>query len=349
MIRRIRLLIVVVRPAVLLILGMFSLVALAQSGHGNDPVLLARVLVVVVSFLVFSVTLNDIADEAIDRVNLAGDARRPLVVGTGSRRELGVVAMASGCLALAGAAMLTWPAVIVVGSGLLVSAGYSLGPVRIADRGVVASLVLPACYVAVPFLLATFSVRPSMGWRQGGLLAGLYLGFIGRIVLKDFRDVRGDALFGKRTFLVRHGRRPTVVFSAVFMTMGTGVIIAVNGRSIVWALLYMALLAPALVVLRALATSGGHRRDENLISASAILGRGIVVLLLMHLETAGPGWKAVSAAIAASFVVVTVGQARRMIRYGPKAVLTLPTEFQAVSVPDAARRVATTGAGGRSG
>ena len=66
----------------------------------------------------------------------------------------------------------------------------------------------PACYVAVPFLVGSFSVRATIGWQQLGLLAGLYLGFVGRIVLKDFRDLKGDALVGKRTFLVRHGRRP---------------------------------------------------------------------------------------------------------------------------------------------
>lgn len=39
-------------------------------------------------FLLFSVALNDLADEAIDRVNLPGDRRRPLVAGTATRREL---------------------------------------------------------------------------------------------------------------------------------------------------------------------------------------------------------------------------------------------------------------------
>ena len=286
---RIRLLLVVIRPAVLLIMGMFTMVAMAQSGHGNDPYLLTRVLVVVVAFLVFSVAVNDIADEAIDRINLSGDTRRPLVVGTGTRRELTTMAVAGAGTALTGAALLAWPALIVMSVGLLVSAAYSLGPVRIAERGAVASFVLPACYVSVPFLLGAFSVRASLGWRQCELLAGLYLGFIGRIVLKDFRDVRGDALFGKRTFLVRHGRKPTLVFSAGFTTVGTAVLISVDGRSWGWSVLYVALLTASLLVLRALAGSDGHRRDERLISASAILGRGIVMVLLMHREMGGLG------------------------------------------------------------
>jgi 4-hydroxybenzoate polyprenyltransferase len=189
---------------------------------------------------------------------------------------------------------------------------------------------LPACYVAVPFLLGAFSVHTAIGWRQLELLAGLYLGFIGRIVLKDFRDVRGDALFGKRTFLVRHGRRPTLVFSAAFVTAGTGVIIAVDGRSLACASMYSALLIPTLLVLRAMSTNEGHRRDENLISASAILGRGLVMVLLMHLATIDAGWKTSLpfTMIGAFFVIVTFGQARRMVRFGPRSTLTLPKEMQ---------------------
>jgi 4-hydroxybenzoate polyprenyltransferase len=328
MITRIRLLVVVIRPAVLLILGMFALVGLAQSGHGNDPILLMRVLVVVVSFLVFSVTVNDIADETIDRVNLPGVTSRPLVVGSGTRRELAVLATVGAGTALAGAALLTWPAFFVTAGGLLISAAYSVGPVRLANRGAVASLVLPACYVAVPFLVGSFSTQTTIGWRQLELLAGLYLGFVGRIVLKDFRDVKGDALFGKRTFLVRHGRGPTVTYSAAFVTTGS-VIVAADGRSWAWTFLYLALLGPSLVVLRALGRSADHRRDERLISAFAILGRGIVTVLLMHLELRAVGSYPVlpSLLVAVCFVVVILGQAQSMIRFGPRMTQRIPPEM----------------------
>jgi hypothetical protein len=139
--------------------------------------------------------------------------------------------------------------------------------------------------------------------------------------------VKGDALFGKRTLLVRHGRLPTVVFSAVFTTVGTGVVIAVGGRPLAWASMFLALLVPVLGVLRALAVDGGHRRDENLISASAILGRAIVTVLLIHLEmTSGGRGSVESVTVGALFVVVTLGQARTMVRFGPRSTLTVPDE-----------------------
>ena len=75
------------------------------------------------------------------------------------------------------------------------------------------------------------------------LLAGLYAGFIGRIVLKDFRDVRGDALFGKRTFLVRHGRRATCRLSATFLVVGVSVLPFVRELSVALVAAYVVYLA----------------------------------------------------------------------------------------------------------
>jgi 4-hydroxybenzoate polyprenyltransferase len=122
MIRRIRLFVVLARPAVVVLFGMFAAIGLAQGGHANDGVLLAKALVAVVAFLLFSVAVNDLADERIDRVNLAGNAARPLVVGTGTRHEMRIVAGVSAVLALAASATLHWPAPLVVAAGLALSA-----------------------------------------------------------------------------------------------------------------------------------------------------------------------------------------------------------------------------------
>src|SRR5437899_4861070 len=190
-VRRVRVMVAVARPAVIVLLGLFAATGLAQAGRGADALLLGRVLAVVAGFLMFSVACNDLADEAIDRVNLPGDRRRPLVTGATTRRELATIGIAAAVVALAVAATLGWAALAVTAAGLAVSAGYSLRPVRIADRGALASMVLPACYVAVPYLLGLFAAGRGVRPADLAVLAGLYLGFIGRILLKDFRDVRG--------------------------------------------------------------------------------------------------------------------------------------------------------------
>jgi 4-hydroxybenzoate polyprenyltransferase len=324
MIRRLRLLVIVTRPAVLVLLGLFTATGLAQAGLGEDNVLLARALAVVTGFLLFSVACNDLADEAVDRVNLPGDPRRPLVSGLAGRRDLAVTGAVAAVVALAVSATLHWPAVLVTAAGLALSAGYSLRPVRLADRGAVASLVLPACYVAVPYLLGVFAVRAVVRAGDLLLLAGLYAGFIGRILLKDFRDVRGDAMFGKRTFLIRHGRRWTCVFSAWCWVAGTILLLtAVRHPTPTLVGVNVVCLVLALGLLRALSRDLGPRHDEAYISAIAIVGRGMVLTLLAHLSMTGrsvpgPAYDAIISLLAA----VTVGQAAVMGRRGPATRLT---------------------------
>lgn len=334
---RIRLFIVLARPAVVVLLGLFAATGLAEGGAGNDPVALFKALIVVIGFLLFSVALNDVADEAIDRINLPNDPSRPLVAGGGSRREFIVVAASAAVVAVSMSMFIASRAALVVIAGLALSASYSLRPIRIADRGAVASLILPAGYVAVPYLVGIFSARSTVTPRDFALLGGLYIGFIGRILLKDFRDVRGDALFGKRTFLVRYGRRTTCISSGVCWIAGAATLVAVRSVTVTLVGGYVACVGIALALLRELAADRGARHDEFVISAIAIIGRGMIVVLIAHLAMRDAHWSvlASSAAIAA-LVVVTAGQAHNMFRHGPRSRLTLPEGWAAVRAADPA-------------
>lgn len=329
---RVRLLILMARPAVVVLLGLFTATGLAQAGQGENPVLLAKALAVVVGFLLFSVAINDLADEPVDRVNLPGDRRRPLVTGTATRRELLAMGLGAAAVALAAGAALRWSVAAVAAAGLVISGCYSLRPVRVADRGAAASLLLPALYVAVPYLVGVLAGRGSVQPGDLLLLGGLYVGFIGRILLKDFRDVRGDALFGKRTFLVRHGRRRTCQLAAACWVAGTVALASV--RQPTWALAgaWVACLAVVLGLLRALSVERGARRDEALISAIAILGRGMVLTLLAHFSMAGAGWSVPAyVAVMGVLVAVTLDQAHGMARHGPTTRLTIPPSWATIA------------------
>ena len=331
MIDRMRVLVVLARLPVVLLLGLFTATGLAHAGAGNDPVLLSKALVVVVAFLLFSVVVNDLADEAIDRVNLP-DAGRPLVAGTSERSEMVRVALVSAGVAVAGGILLGPVAVAVTLSGLVLSLAYSLRPVRLAERGALASLLLPAGYVAVPYLLGVLAARPIVWAADLVLLAGLYVGFIGRIVLKDFRDVRGDALFGKRTFLVRHGRRRTCAVSAGCWVVGTVTLTGIRGAGVVLFLVYGASVAAALLLLRALATDRGPRRDEALIPAIAIVGRGAIVSVIAHLAMLDARWTAArSSALLVALAAVFLGEAVAVARHGPRTRLTVPAGWSTPS------------------
>jgi hypothetical protein len=67
------------------------------------------------------------------------------------------------------------------------------------------------------------------------------------------------------------------------------------------------------------------RRDELLISSIAILGRGMVLLLLAHLSMVTAHWPAAGYdAVLALVALGTLGQAARMALVGPTARLTVP-------------------------
>jgi hypothetical protein len=82
----------------------------------------------------------------------------------------------------------------------------------------------------------------------------------------------------------------------------------------------------AVALLRALAEDRGARRDEALISAIAIVGRGMVLTLIADLGMHNAGWPAVSAAaVHVAITVICLGQAHTMARTGPVTRLRLPT------------------------
>jgi len=314
-IARLRLVFVEARPAVVLLLALSAAIGLALSGRANDPVAVTRMLVLVTAFVVYAVSLNDLADLEIDRVNLPDDDRRPLVTGTAAARDVRLMAAGAAVVTASAAATQGLASLLLTLSGLAVAAAYSLPPFRLSRRGVVAPLVLPALFVGLPFLLGVLAGR---GVRTGDLvlLAALYVGFIGRIVLKDFRDVVGDRLFGKRTFLVRHGRRRTCMLSGVCWVAGTWLLVAATPDATWWYAVCQAVLATAAIVLVVrLAGAKGHRTDDRIVSSLAIVGRASLAAVFFHLAATDPA-AAVFAVVGGTALSLML--AVEMMRHGPR-------------------------------
>lgn len=336
------------RPPVVLLLVLYAATGAAVGGAPTTAVVL-RALLVVLPFLACSAVLNDLADEHIDRVNLPADARRLLAGGRAHRRQLWAVALFAAAATLAAAAALGPAALAAAASGLAVGGAYSLDPVRLSARGIVAPMALPACYVAVPYLVGVLSARGHVRVGDLPLLAALYVGFVGRIILKDFRDLRGDALFGKRTFLVRRGRVSTCRVSAAFWAASTALLLwARPDATTAYVLSTLAGSLVALLLLRELAAGRGHRRDEWLISALAIVGRGLLLVLVVDLAAPAAGWStALTTAVIGGFVVSAGGQALHMRGHGPTRpggrARSLPADGSGEGCPSADTREARQG------
>jgi len=161
------------------------------------------------------------------------------------------------------------------------------------------------------------------------LLAALYVGFIGRIVLKDFRDVVGDRLFGKRTFLVRHGRRVTCGLSAACWVVGSGLLVVATPNATWWYAASQGVLAMcAVAMVAALARPTRHRTEERLISSLAIVGRAAVAAVFLQVAASSP--------LAAAYAVVgttvmSLLLAHQMLRHGPRQARVTVTDPRSTS------------------
>ena len=233
------------------------------------------------SSYVAATALNDLADEEIDRVNHPRDAGRPLVEGTATRRELGLLHVVAAALALVAAVPLGWPGVAIVGVALAVSQAYSARPLRLSYRTAGAPPLLGVAYVLAPFSLGTVAAGDSVARIVSPFTAGLFCLFVARIVLKDFRDREGDALYGKPTILLRFGKTVTCALSLAFLLCGD--LLLVSKLDLVLSVLLQPLVAAIGWMLWTLWGTEEPRSEQVAIGIGARLGNGLLLSVLAWL------------------------------------------------------------------
>jgi 4-hydroxybenzoate polyprenyltransferase len=121
--------------------------------------------------------------------------------------------------------------------------------------------------------------------RIRGYYLGLYFAFIGRLLLKDFRDVKGDQLYGKKTFLLCYGAKITCLVSGFFWVVGTTIIcIAVVLPYPVLALFVLGLIQSTFL-LNKLSTSNNTQIQQNYIKSIANVANALILTLIIFLIT----------------------------------------------------------------
>ena len=286
---RLPLLVRMMRLKVVVTLWTFLLIGLAGHTAGLDPPRLGLALLALAAGYAVATTANDISDEAIDRVNRPRDAGRPLVTGDASVVELWRTNAVAAALAVGAAIPLGTAALVVVGTWLVVSYAYSVGPIRLSHRWMLAPITLSVAYVVLPYGLGI--VIAGDRWNAGdrGLVLGLSVLFFARIVLKDFRDRLGDRRFGKPTLLLRFGKRTTCLVSAVGAAVGCSIVIAsVQPGPEVGALLVACGLGIEWMLLR-LARVEDERSEQVSIGIAARAGNGLLLSTLTLLLLRGVG------------------------------------------------------------
>ncbi len=309
-------------------LTMWTFMLLGVAAHAGDTLSWDLVLatIALASSYVTATTLNDIADEDIDRVNRPRDRGRPLVWGDASTRDLRRTWGTATGIAVVAAVPLGGPAIAAIGCSLLISWAYSAGPIRFSRRMVLAPLALSAAYVVVPYWLGITLTGGAVRAADGPILVGLFVLFTARIVLKDFRDRLGDERYGKPTLLFRLGKRATCRFSIVGAVIGSAILIVTVAPDVIVAALLSLPVAAIVWMLRRLASDPEGREEQVSIGLAARAGNCLLISLLAILlleadRATGTEIAVVVAGIVAACAVAFVGPARHpdTVRIGYKA------------------------------
>lgn len=238
---------------------------------------------------VAATSANDVADEAVDRINHPGDAARPLVTGEASVGKLRLLHVLASAGALVAAAPLGWRAVGLAAFSLAIGVAYSLRPARLSYRTWLAPVALAAAYVLVPYGLGAIAVGRELVVADAWLAGALYALFLARIVLKDYRDRAGDAAFGKPTLLLRFGSGVTCAASLAALVAGTVLLLAALRPPLLVALALTALTGGIALLLRRLRDAPDERSEQVAIGLGARLGNGLLLVVLAWLVLGGEG------------------------------------------------------------
>ena len=276
------------RVAMMIILFMLLGAAWHRGLTAIDAPVLLMILALASSY-VSATSVNDIADREIDEINHPDDKGRPLVSGVARTADLWVLFVVSSVLAVAlGLAAGPGAAGIMLLS-VAIGALYSLPPARLSYRTFLAPLTLAVAYVGIPYWAGVVVVGESLRTTDLPLITALYLLFVGRIILKDFRDREGDAAFGKPTFLLKYGKKATCLASLCALCAGDALLVAsLADRWWLAALLQLYIVSVVVLLYRLYRVRS--RKDEQLsIGVGAKMGNGLLVTLLGTLILANQG------------------------------------------------------------
>jgi 4-hydroxybenzoate polyprenyltransferase len=241
-------------------------------------------------------------------VNRPRDAGRPLVTGDATIADLWRTNAIAAGVAVAAAIPLGATGMAIVGTSLLVSYAYSVGPIRLSHRWTLAPIALAIAYVALPYALGTTIAGGRWERADAPLVGGLFVLFFARIILKDLRDRLGDTRFGKPTLLLRIGKRATCAVSMAGAAVGTVVLIAGLDLPATIALLLGSCGLGIEWMLLRLARTDDDRAEQVAIGIAARAGNGLLlaILALLILRAQGADERAIVAVVGCLVAVFAV-------------------------------------------
>lgn len=230
---------------------------------------------------VAATTLNDIADKEIDKINHPRHRGRPLVTGEATERDLIILHVVAAIISVLAGFLINVQAGVVMISALAINYAYSAPPLKLSYKPYFAPLSLTLAYVGITYWLGVATVGDRLGWGDVPFLTALGILFLGRIILKDFRDRVGDAQYGKRTLLLQYGKPVVCTISMAAVIIGDILLLlAMRLTSISFVLMVQAFIVAILVALGRLRHTQESEQEQIAIGIGAKMGNGLLLLIL---------------------------------------------------------------------
>jgi 4-hydroxybenzoate polyprenyltransferase len=288
-------------------LWFFLLIGAAAQGPLRPGVALLLAAASLAASYVVATTVNDIADRDVDRVNHPRDPGRPLVTGAASERDLWRTNAIAAPLALATAALAGGPVLAVAGASLAIGYGYSLRPIQLSYRTWLAPTILSVAYAIVPYALGLLAAGGRIDRVDLLLCGALYLLFLARINLKDFRDRAGDAAYGKPTLLLAHGKTVTCAVTGIALLVGCAALVAALGGHPGVVAIVSFFGAVILSTLWRLWRTSDPRDEQIAIGLGAKMGNGLLACTLASLVLQAHGAPEGMRVLAIAFLALVYG------------------------------------------
>lgn len=268
-----------IRPRILVTCYAIAFLGAAVSGSITFKTI--SIIVILILWYIHAASANDYSDRYIDAINLKNPTDRPLITQDASYSKLWLVHYVAGLLAVFLSAFYGFGAIVFTIGMLVLDYAYSIKPIRISDRGILSQFLLAFAYVYYPFTLGFWS--SNSGNAYPWLLSlGIYLAFVARLLLKDFRDVKGDKKHGKMTFVLRHGVVATCKASALFWLVALAIVAYATSFSLGLSIVLIVGLVQASTFLNMLARSSSIRGHESMVALIAKTANITLITILIY-------------------------------------------------------------------
>lgn len=169
-------------------------------------------------------TLNDIFDISVDSINMP---YRPLQQKIVTKKEAWLFSLIVHSVALGLSLMLDFKLFVLMIVFFVLSFFYSIPPIIFSRRSIWGQVELVVCTISLPIysgiVLASNSFLPPVNVIPP--LSTLSLFFIFLLILKDFKDILGDVIKAKGTYVSRKGETKAlmvmIIGSVVFFSLTT--------------------------------------------------------------------------------------------------------------------------------